>query len=136
VSRFVVAAALLLTLTGCGGSGSVSSQSTGASETTGLTTAETKNTIVSSKALGCLEQAGLSGVEERAGDTWRGFHDGPSYAIVVHKLATPAKAPTVVAGMYAVTGQFKVSAEGEGLTNQEGLEADALVQEVADCLGA
>ena len=68
-------------------------------------------------------------------DTWRGLHDGPSYAIVVHQLPKPAKAPTVVAGTYAVTGRFKVAAEGEGLTVDEGLWADSLVKDVAACLG-
>jgi hypothetical protein len=34
-----------------------------------------------------------------------------------------------------MTGSFKVAAEGTGLTTEEGLEADALVETVADCLG-
>ena len=135
MSRSLVAIALLLALAGCGGSDSASSTTTDASQTTGPSTAATTQTIVSSEALRCLEQAGLSDVEERAVDTWRGFHEGPAYAIVVHKLAKPAKAPMVVAGTYAVAGSFKVAAEGTGLTNQEGLEADALVQDVAACLG-
>jgi hypothetical protein len=96
-------------------------------ETTGVTT--------TSEPIRCLDAAGLSDVEERDVDLWRGFHDGPSYAIIVHKLATPARAPKVVAGTYALTGPFKVLAKGAGLTSQEGLEADALVQEVAACLG-
>jgi hypothetical protein len=53
------------------------------------TTAETTQTVVSSDVLGCLEQAGLSDVEKSDVDTWHGFHGGPAYAIVVHKLATP-----------------------------------------------
>jgi hypothetical protein len=96
---------------------------------------ETAEVTTTSDPIRCLDGAGLSDVEERDAGLWRGFHDGSSYAIVVHKLSTPAKAPTVVAGMYAVTGLFKVVAEGAGLTVEEGLEADALVQEVADCLG-
>ncbi len=98
-------------------------------------TTETTEVATTSEPIRCLDAAGLSDVEEQDVDLWRGFHDGPSYAIIVHKLATPAKAPTVVAGTYAVTGQFKVAAEGEGLTTDEGLWADALVQEVAACLG-
>jgi hypothetical protein len=91
--------------------------------------------VLAGRAIICLESAGLSSVEESEVDTWRGLHDGPSYAIVVHKLPKPAKAPTVVAGAYAVTGRFKVAAEGEGLTLDEGLWADSLVQDVAACLG-
>lgn len=96
---------------------------------------ETAEVTTTSDPIRCLDAVGLSDVEERDVDLWRGFHDGSSYAIIVHKLSTPAKAPTVVAGTYAVTGPFKVVAEGAGLTVEEGLEADALVQEVAACLG-
>jgi hypothetical protein len=104
-------------------------------ETTVTTTTTTGSEVLAGQAITCLENAGLSSVEESEVDTWRGLHDGPSYAIVVHKLPKPARAPKVVAGTYAVTGQFKVAAEGEGLTTDEGLWADALVQEVAACLG-
>ena len=71
-------------------------------------------------------------------ETWAFGADSTTssaYAIVVHKLRKPAKAPRVVAGEYALTGSFKVVAVGTGLTGVEGLEADALVQMVADCLG-
>ena len=97
-----------------------------ASEATGATSA--------SEAMRCLQGAGLSEVEEQAAGLWRGFHDGPFYTITVRKLATPARAPEVVAGTYVVTGRFKVAAKGEGLTSAEGLQADLLVQLVADCL--
>jgi hypothetical protein len=100
-----------------------------------VTTTTTGTDVLAGRAITCLEDAGLSSVEEREVDTWHGFHEGPSYAIIVHKLPKTAKAPTVVAGTYAVTGRFKVAAEGEGLTTDEGLWADALVQEVAACLG-
>ena len=53
---------------------------------------------------------------------------------LVHKLAKPAKAPRVVAGEYALTGSFKVVAVGSGLFGNDGIQADALVQIVADCL--
>jgi hypothetical protein len=136
VSRTLTVVALILVLAGCGGSDSESSDT---SETTGTveatqTTTETTQTMVSKRPLACLEEAGLSNVEERDVDFWRGYHDEPIYAITIHKLATPAKAPTVVAGTYAVTGSFKVAAEGEGLSWDEGLGADFLVQEVAACL--
>ena len=106
----------------------------GASKT-GVITTETAEASTTGDPIGCLDAACLSGVEERDTDLWRGVHDGPSFAIMVHRLPTPAKARTVVAGTYAVTGSFKVSAEGSGLTTNEGLWADALVQEVATCLG-
>ncbi len=106
-----------------------------ASETELITTEATTDVSATGDPIGCLDAAGLSGVEEQDTDLWRGYHDGPSYAIVVHRLPTPAKAPTVVSGTYALTGSFKVAAEGEGLTVDEGLWADSLVNDVAACLG-
>jgi len=137
VSRAFTVVALILVLAGCGESDPESSDT---SETTATieatrTTTETAQTIVRNDPLSCLEQAGLSHPDEQAEDLWRGDHDEPVYAITIRKLATPAKAPTVVAGTYAVTGRFKIAAEGEGLSSEEGLGADALVQEVAACLG-
>ena len=136
VSRTLTVVALILVLAGCGGSDSESSDTSEATATVEATQTptETKQTIVSNDPLACLEEAGLSDLEERDVGFWRGNHEQPLYAITIHKLATPAKAPTVVAGTYAVTGRFKVAAEGTGLPNW-GLEADALVQEVAACLG-
>ena len=67
---------------------------------------------------------------------WTGSHQSPAYRIVVHKLAKPAKAPRVVAGEYAVTGSFKVVAVGRGLIGNDGIQADALVQTVAECLSS
>ena len=125
--RTLTIVVLILVLAGCGGSEPELSDT--------QTTAETTQTIVSNDPLACLKEAALSNVEEQDVDFWRGYHDEPLYAITIHKLATPAKTPTVVAGTYAVTGPFKVAAEGEGLSSEEGLGADALVQEVADCLG-
>ena len=75
---------------------------------------------MSSEVLGCLEEAGLSDVEERDVGLWRGLHDGPAYAIVVHKLGIRRRAPTVVAGEYAVTGSFKVAAEGDRANRRRG----------------
>ena len=125
--RTLTIVALILVLAGCGGSDPESSDA--------QTTTETTQTIVSNdNPLACLEEAGLSNVEEREVGLWRGLHESPGFAIVVHKLRKPAKAPIVVAGAYAVTGSFKVAAEGTGLPNW-GLDADFLVQEVADCLG-
>lgn len=137
VSRTLAVLALILALAGCGGSDSEPSATAGTTTTDEATqtTTEITQTVVSSEVLGCLEQAGLSGVEESDVDTWSGLHNGPSYAIVVHKLMKPAKAPGVVAGEYAVTGSFKVVAVGTGLMGDEGIQADALVQTVADCLG-
>ena len=143
MSRTLTVLALILVLAGCGGSDSESSDTSETTATVGATqtttettqtTTETTQTIMSSEVLGCLEEAGLSNVEEREVGLWRGLHEDPAFAIVVHKLRKPARAPIVVAGAYAVTGSFKVAAEGTGLPNW-GLDADFLVQEVADCLG-
>jgi hypothetical protein len=133
-----VLVALILVLAGCGGSDSESSETTETTTTVEATrmTTETTQTVTSSEALRCLEQAGLSEVEERDLGTWRGFHNSPAYAIVVHKLRRPAKMPRVVAGEYAVTGSFKIVAVGTGLMGNDGIQADALVQTVADCLSS
>ena len=137
VSRTLTVVALILVLAGCGGSDSESSETTEATTTVEATqtTTETTQAIDSNHPLTCLEEAGLSNVEERDVGFWRGYHDESPYAITIHKLAKPAKAPTVVAGTYALTGRFKVAADGEGLSGFEGLGADALVQDVAACLG-
>ena len=137
MSRTLTVVALILVLAGCARSDSESSDTSETTATANATQATTKatQTIASNDPLACLEKAGLSNVEERDVDFWRGYHEEPLYAITIHKLATPAKAPIVVAGTYAVTGSFKVAAEGEGLSSEEGLGADALVQDVAACLG-
>jgi hypothetical protein len=131
--------ASLVCAAGCGGSSDEASgdetstavvTETAPAETTTTTEVTTRNDPIR-----CLDAAGLSDVEERDVGVWSGLHEDPAYAVVVHKLAKPAKAPIVVAGTYAVTGSFKVAAEGTGLTSEEGLLADALVQDVAACLG-
>ena len=89
--RTLTIVALILVLAGCGGSDPESSDA--------QTTTETTQTIVSNdNPLACLEEAGLSNVEEREVGFWRGLHESPGFAIVVHKLRKPAKAPIVVAG--------------------------------------
>ena len=135
MSRTLTVVALILVLAGCGGSDSSDTSETTATVEATQTTTESTQTIVSNDPLACLEEAGLSNVEERDVGLWGGLHHGPSYAIVVHKLMKPAKAPRVVAGEYAVTGSFKVVAVARGLTGDDGIQADALVQTVADCLG-
>ena len=124
-------------LAGCGG---LDSESSDTSETTATveatqTTTETTRTI-GEQPPACVPRGGWA--VQRGGARRRLLARLPRrapYAITIHKLATPAKAPTVVAGTYAVTGSFKVAAEGEGLSSIEGLLADALVQDVAACLG-
>ena len=96
---------------------------------------ETAPMETTGKPIRCLVAVGLIDVGRQQADLWRGLQDRRSYSIVIRRLAKPAKAPTVVAGTYAVAGSFRVVAEGEGLSEADGLEADARVQEVADCLG-
>jgi hypothetical protein len=138
--------ASLVSAAGCGGSSDEASgdeaprDETSTAVVTESVPAETTTTTTTQGTtrgdpIRCLDAAGLSDVEERDVGIWSGLHEGPAYAIVVHKLAKPAKAPIVVAGTYAVAGSFKVAAEGTGLTSEEGLLADALVQDVAACLG-
>jgi hypothetical protein len=139
VPRTLTVVALILVLAGCGGSDSESSDTIETTTTVEATqtATETTQTIISSEVLGCLDAAGLSNVEEGGPGLWSGVHDTPTltYRIVVHKLTKTAKAPKVVAGEYAVTGSFKVVAVGRGFIGIQGIEADALVQIVADCLG-
>jgi hypothetical protein len=122
--------AILLALVGCMAGCGGDSREPSADET-----ATTTGGIATSAPIRCLDAAALSDVKERDVGVWSGLRAGSDYAIVVRRLKKPAKVPTVVAGTYAVTGSFKVAAEGTGLTSEEGLEADALVEIVADCLG-
>jgi hypothetical protein len=122
--------ALVACTAGCGGS-----TDTAARDGTSTAVSTKPKPAKSSKAIRCLDAAGLSDVKERDVGLWGGLHHGPAYAIIVHKLMKPAKAPKVVAGEYAVTGSFKVVAVGSGLIGNDGIQADALVQIVAECLG-
>jgi hypothetical protein len=88
--------------------------------------------------MACLEDGGLSNVEEQDTDLWRAFHDGPFYAVIVEQFSSEAEARQAVAdatdvyaasaGMYSVTGPLKGSAV-------DGAEAEELVRGVASCLG-
>jgi hypothetical protein len=130
--------ALLVCASGCGESSKDASSSEETSTAnTGSAPGDTPTTDVTtnSEPIRCLDASGLSDVQERGSGLWDGHHDNPAYRIVVHKLTKPTKVPTVVAGTYALSGPFKVAAEGTGLTSDEGLLADALVQDVAACLG-
>jgi outer membrane murein-binding lipoprotein Lpp len=140
--KLMLAAIVLASLAcaaGCGGSSDETSGDEASTavvtESAPVETTATTQVTTRSDPIRCLDAAGLSDVEERDVGVWRGLHEDPAYAIVVYKLAKPAKAPMVVAGTYAVTGSFKVAAEGTELTSEEGLLADALVQDVAACLG-
>jgi len=130
--------ASLVLATGCGGgsqrasSGVETSTAAAAESAPAETTTEVSKT---SKPIRCLHAAGLTAFEGRGAGPWSGSSNGSTYRIVVHKLAKPARAPRVVAGEYAVTGSFKIVAVGRGLIGDEGIQADALVQTVADCLG-
>jgi hypothetical protein len=123
--------ALTLCTAGCSGSSDQAAR-----DETSTAAATTPTPAGSSRPIRCLDAAGLSDVEERDVGLWGGLHHRPAYAIVVHKLRKPAKAPRIVAGEYAVTGSFKIVAVGRGFRGDEGIQADALVQTVADCLGS
>lgn len=110
----VVAVALLA---GCGGDGGTDTTEATTEKTatteTGETTTETTETTVSGDPLSCLEDAGLSNVEERSSDFWRGYHDSPFYQVSVQLLASKAEARNLArdavdvyatqAGEYVVT---------------------------------
>lgn len=142
MTRLAASLALTLTLAGCGGSSDSASPET--TETTVTTEATTTEATTSDDPLGCLEAAGLSSVEERDIDFWRGYHDAPFYQVSVALLPSRAEARNGVrdatdvyaaqAGEYVVTGPAKAAAGGL-VTADEGREADTLVREVASCLG-
>jgi len=117
-----------------GASSSVETSTPVATESRPAETTITQELATTSRPIRCLDAAGLSQVGKRKAGVWIGKHAAPTFAIVVHKLAVPAKAPRVVAGEYALTGSFKIVAVGRGFVGDEGIQADALVQTVADCL--
>ena len=127
--------AILLAVLVCAGCGDHSRRAESTVDETATDTV-TASSAAAIKPIRCLDASGLSGVDEQVAGLWSGRHAHPAYTIVVHKLERPAKAPRVVAGEYAVTGSFKVVAVGTGLVGDEGIQADALVQIVAECLGS
>ena len=92
----------------------------------------------------CLDAAGLSDVEERASDFWRGYHDSPFYQVSIRRLASQAEATDLAAdaadvyamssGVYVVTGPAKPSAGGP-VDDDEAAAAESLVAEIAGCVG-
>lgn len=104
-----------------------------------------EETTAAPDPIGCLEDLGLSNVEERSSEIWRGNNDAPFYLIIVHLLPSKAEARQGVrdavdvyaaqTGSYAVTGPLKVGVEGAGLSADEGFTAKTQVQAVAACLG-
>lgn len=138
MNRTLVLVALfaLAVASGCGEDEATTTTTTDATTTT--------QEAVSSDPLTCLEEAGLSDVEERASDLWRGYHGSPFYQVTVHLLPSAAEARQVVndaidvyaaqGGEYAVTGPATVAAGGL-LEGDGGLEANRIVEGVASCLG-
>ena len=138
LTLFGIPLLLLAYTAGCGGS---SKQASPAETSTAVIStsvpAETTSTFsvgIRGSPIRCLHAAGLSDVQERDAGSWSGVREASHYAIVVHKLKKRVKTPRVVAGTYALTGSFRIAANGRGLTMAEGLEADLLVEIVADCL--
>jgi hypothetical protein len=94
--------------------------------------------------MSCLEDLGLSNVEQRDTDYWRGYNDSPFYQVGVALLPTEAEARQGVAaatdvyaaqgGAYLVTGPAKPSAGGQ-VTPDEAATAEQQVEAVAVCLG-
>jgi hypothetical protein len=107
---------LLVCASGCGGSSKDASSSDETSANTGSAPGGTPTTDVTtnSEQIRRLDASGLSDVQERGSGLWDGHHDNPAHRIVVHKLAKPAKAPTVVAGTYAVSGSSRSLRRGGG----------------------
>ena len=125
----------LLVCAGCGNDEqSTIHEATTTEATSSASVDRTKHVVAARRAVHCLEASGLAGVHERGAGAWSGNHEAPTYTIVVRELNKPAKTPRVVAGEYAISGSFKVVALGSGFVGDEGIQADALVQTVADCL--
>ena len=79
----VVAAVVVFSIIGAftsgsddGGNGNTVATETETSETETETETTTTDELAAGDPMTCLEDAGLSSVEERDTDLWRGFHDG------------------------------------------------------------
>jgi hypothetical protein len=98
---------------------------------------------VADDPIACLDDLGLSNVEQRSNDFWRGYNDSPFYQVGVALLPTEAEARQAVAdatdvyaaqgGVYVITGPAKPSAGGQ-LTADEAFTAEQQVGAVATCL--
>jgi hypothetical protein len=128
----VISLVLTLVAAACGG-GSSASPTTVATGESGSTVAATESQAQAARSPeDCLSQAGLSKVEQRDANLWRGFNSDPFFGVIVQSLGTSAKAKKAAhqadlvhayaAGRYLVTGPVK-SADDQGIT-----------QAVADCL--
>jgi hypothetical protein len=130
VKRAAVSIVLVVGLVavGCGGGSSSTSPTTVATEGSGSTVAPEDTSSQGQPAdlaMECLSQAGLSNVEQRDADLWRGFSDDPFFLVAVHSLPTAAKAKKAAqqadlvyayaAGRYLVTGPAK-AADDKGIT--------------------
>ena len=121
----IIALTLALVSAGCRGGSSTSP----ATVVRGHTASQTQ---AASSPEDCLSQAGLSNVEQRDTDLWRGNNDHPFFLVTVKSLPTAAQANKAAqqadlvyayaAGRYLVTGPV-TSADDQGIT-----------QTVADCL--
>ena len=117
----IIALTLALVSAGCRGGSSTSPATVTASQTQAASSPED-----------CLSQAGLSNVEQRDTDLWRGSKDLPCFLVTVKSLPPAAQAnkaaqqadlvDAYAAGRYLVTGPV-TSADDQGIT-----------QAVADCL--
>lgn len=127
MGRIVLSAVAIaaVALAGCGGNGTNSA------------------TPVAADPLTCLDAAGLTNVEERGSNLWRGNHEGPFYLVIIARDATAKAASDLVidavesyaasAGRYVVTGPAKPAAGGL-LSADEADEAGRIVEQVAACL--
>ena len=90
---------------------------------------------MSNDPLACLEEAGLSNVEERDVGVWGGLHHEPvlrNRRAQAHETGEGAEGRRRgIRGHGIVQGRRR----RQGLRGDEGIQADALVQTVADCLG-
>jgi hypothetical protein len=128
-----IALAFALVAAGCGG-GSSGTSPTVTTEGSGITieVGTASQSEAASSPKDCLSQAGLSNVEQRDANIWRGFNDDPFFGVIVQSLPSAAKAKKAAhqadlvhayaAGRYLVTGPV-TSADDQGIT-----------QTVADCL--
>ena len=125
-----------------------SSTASAASSSSDSSSSDSDPIELANDPMSCLDGLELSNVEQRSSRYWRGNYEstfGPFYQIGVALLPTKAEARRSVAdatdvyaeqsGRYMVTGPLKPSAEGAGLTFDEGRLASTQVQAVAACLG-
>jgi hypothetical protein len=100
---------------------------------------------MSADPISCLQDAGLSHVEQQDADSWRGDWASPFYQVSVQEMASEADATSLVneatdvyaaqGGRYVVTGPAKPEAGGLLSSSEAATANSSNVSQIASCLG-